>query len=399
MTTIVRAALVMAALVPLAARAQGGPSKPSFEVYGFGMVDYIQDFKRMPGDWDATLRPTKIPVPEGSIGGDGQAIFSARQSRLGVRGSTPVGGADLKGRVEFDFYGRSGGGRPDAAGQDSIRLRRAYGEWGPVLGGLTDSLFMDDDYWPNIIDYWGPAGMVFYRNVQIRFTPYTGTHSFAVALERPGADLQAYPEDAPDLAADNKLPDLTARYRLTQNWGYLQLSGIVRKLGYENAPALGSGSALGWGLNASSTIKLKPDKVHLLLAVAGGEGVENYWNDAPVDIGIKNNLSNPVTPVVGKALPVLGVVAFLDLNWNAKWTSTVGYSLVNIDNSDAQAPDAYKRGQYALANILYYPAANFFLGPEIQWGKRENFKDGFTSDDVRIQFSVKYNFKYQLGGK
>ena len=92
-------------------------------------------------------------------------------------------------------------------------------------------------------------------------------------------------------------------------------------------------------------------------------------------------------------------MAFLDLNWNAKWTSTVGYSLVNIDNSDAQAGDAFKRGQYALANVLYYPAPNLFLGPEIQWGKRENFRDGFTSDDVRIQFSVKYSFKHEFGGK
>jgi hypothetical protein len=39
------------------------------------------------------------------------------------------------------------------------------------------------------------------------------------------------------------------------------------------------------------------------------------------------------------------------------------------------------------------------LGPEIQWGKRENFRDGFTSDDFRIQFSAKYNFKGSLGGK
>jgi len=135
------------------------------------------------------------------------------------------------------------------------------------------------------------------------------------------------------------------------------------------------------------------------LSVVYGDGIQNYMNDAPVDIGIQNNFGNPRTPVVGKALPVLGVVAFLDLNWNAKWTSTVGYSMVDIDNSNAQAADAYKKGEYALANLLYYPASNIFLGPEIQWGKRHNFKDGFTSDDLRIQFSVKYNFKLSLGGK
>ena len=33
--------------------------------------------------------------------------------------------------------------------------------------------------------------------------------------------------------------------------------------------------------------------------------------------------------------------------------------------------------------VMYYPAANVMLGPEIQWGKRENFKDGFTSETVR----------------
>src|SRR3954471_21898475 len=143
MTRISCLALLASAMVPAAVSAE--PSTPSFEVYGFGMVDYIQDFKRMPASWDSTLRPTKIPEVAGAAGGDGQAIFSARQSRLGARGSVPVGDSNLKGQVEFDFYGRGGASnRADAAGQDNLRLRRAYGEWGPFLGGLTDSLFMDD---------------------------------------------------------------------------------------------------------------------------------------------------------------------------------------------------------------------------------------------------------------
>jgi hypothetical protein len=43
---------------------------------------------------------------------------------------------------------------------------------GPLLAGQTNSLFMDGDVFPNTIDYWGPAGMVFYRNVQLRWTPF-----------------------------------------------------------------------------------------------------------------------------------------------------------------------------------------------------------------------------------
>ena len=57
------------------------------------------------------------------------------------------------------------------------------------------------------------------------------------------------------------------------------------------------------------------------------------------------------------------MVAFLDLNWNPKWTSTVGYSMIDIDNSDGQADSAFKKGQYALANILYYPTPSVFIGP------------------------------------
>ena len=32
------------------------------------------------------------------------------------------------------------------------------------------------------------------------------------------------------------------------------------------------------------------------------------------------------------------------------------------------------------------------MGGEFIWGRRENFFDGFTANDFRIQFSFKYNF-------
>ena len=31
-----------------------------------------------------------------------------------------------------------------------------------------------------------------------------------------------------------------------------------------------------------------------------------------------------------------------------------------------------KNGHYALGNILYYPAKEVILGPEVQWGKRKS---------------------------
>ena len=84
---------------------------------------------------------------------------------------------------EFDLFGVG----PDE-GQTTIRLRHAYGEFGNWLGGQTHSLFMDIDIFPNVIDYWGPSGMVFLRTPQIRWQPVQGDHYLACAIEYP--DLQ-----------------------------------------------------------------------------------------------------------------------------------------------------------------------------------------------------------------
>ena len=38
------------------------------------------------------------------------------------------------------------------------------------------------------------------------------------------------------------------------------------------------------------------------------------------------------------------------------------------------------------------PVKNVTIGGEFQWGRRNNFLDGFHADDFRIQFGFKYNF-------
>jgi hypothetical protein len=70
----------------------------------------------------------------------------------------------------------------------------------------------------------------------------------------------------------------------------------------------------------------------------------------------------------------------------------------DIDNSNGQAADAFKTGHYVLGNILYYPVPNVMFGGELQWGRRENFSDGFHSDGLKVQFSFKYNFSQRFGG-
>ena len=69
-----------------------------------------------------------------------------------------------------------------------------------------------------------------------------------------------------------------------------------------------------------------------------------------------------------------------------------------IDNSNGQAPDAFKKGQYFLANLMYYPAPKVMVGIEGGWIHRDNFSDGWSEDDTHVQVSFKYSFSTTIGG-
>jgi hypothetical protein len=381
--------------------AQGQPAaKPSLEIYGFAMLDIGHDFKQIDPSWSDTLRVTKLPSVEDQFGHDNNTFAGVRQSRLGVRSSTPTALGDLKTTFEFELFGTG-----VDAGQTTFRLRHAYGELGAFGAGQTWSPFMDPDVFPNSLEYWGPTGMVFFRNVQVRWMPIKGDTSLTIAVERPGASgdqgVYAGRVELQGITPRFPLPDLSAAYKVSQKWGYVRAAGMLREIKWDDTnedPLDLSGDAVGWGLNFSSNLNVsKADVVRLQLVV--GEGIQNYMNDSPIDIGIVNNPGNTVTPILGKPIPVVGLVAFLDHSWSSKLTSSVGYSRQDNDNTEAQSPNAFKTGQYALGNVLYSPVQNVMFGGELQWGRRENFSDGFHSDGVKLQFSFKYNFSYKLGGQ
>jgi hypothetical protein len=382
------------------ASAQATPTKPSFEIYGFAMLDIGQDYKQIHPDWYDTLRVTKLPSFEKEFGENFSTFAGVRQSRLGVRSTTPTPlGIDLKTTFEFELFGTG-----VDSGQTTFRLRHAYGELGRFGAGQTWSPFMDIDVFPNSLEYWGPTGMVFFRNVHFRYMPLRGTHDVILALERPGAsgDQGIYADriELSGIRARFPLPDMSGAYKYNQDWGYVRAAGMLRIIKWDDTLEDQfdlSGDAVGWGINLSSNLKpTKSDTLRLQLVF--GEGIQNYMNDSPIDIGIQNNFSNPVSPIVGKAIPIVGIVAFLDHAWNDKFSTAVGYSRQDNDNTNAQAPNAFKTGQYALGNLLYTPVPNVLVGGELQWGRRENFSDGFHSDGFKAQFSFKYNFSWKLGG-
>lgn len=160
---------------------------------------------------------------------------------------------------------------------------------------------------------------------------------------------------------------------------------------------------VGWGLNLSGNYKIGKDTDRLQLMY--GEGVGNYLNDGAPDVGGTGGGG-------AETLTLLGIVAFYDHSWSDQLTSSVGYSMYNVDNSEAQTASAFKTGHYALANVLHHPIPNLTYGlEELQYGKRINKGDGQTDtvdgalrniesfDDIRLQFSVKFAFGAKIGGE
>ena len=377
----------------------------NFELYGFVQLDAIQDFKRVNPDWDATLRPSRIPTTEGEFGSDGQSIFSVRQSRLGAKANGMLAGKPYEAKFEFDLYGTG-----VDAGQTTFRVRHMYGSWGPILVGQTNTLWMDADIFPNVVDYWGPPGMVFVRNPQIRFT-FLDRNGWkaAVALENPSDDIDPGairlidPELAANIKANEELPDLTAMVRYGGGWGHVQLGGILRRIGFDtvgtedNEP---EGSETGWGVSLSGSAKVS--LATLRLGVVHGRGIATYMNDGGMDLAPAAALG-PVPPIIpvppeflgtllsAEAVKLTGITAYVDLQWTKQLSSALGYSFTKVDNTNFQESTAFRKGSYASGNLLWMPADRILAGVELLWGKRED-NDGDEGTDLRLQSTFKFSF-------
>ena len=375
--------------------------KLSVTAYGFVQADAIYDFKRVDPDWADTLRVTTIPTQSGAFGNDGDFVFSVRQSRLGFKGDY---GPDVTWKLEGELFGVGGD-----QGQTTLRVRHAYATYKDFLMGQTWSTFMDIDIFPNTIDYWGPTGMVFYRNQQARYTfPIGDDDAFVVSLENPDTALSVgqfrdtdncdLSNPSPDCAstdstaeevfqAYNDIPDLAAHFRQNGDFGHYQVAGIVRKLGYERLDNGDKDYEVGWGVNTSTALNtIGTDK--LKLQVAYGEGIGNYMNDGGLDIAPD---SANIFDADAETVPVWGLSAYYDHFWNDQWSTSVGWSMTDLDTSDGQEDSEFKQGQIAQINLLHYPADHVLLGTEFIWGEREDIS-GNTGSDYRIQFSLKVDF-------
>ena len=365
--------------------------KARIEIYGQVMLDSIYDFKRMDPDWNATLRPSKIPVVcpgSAGCGKDGAWIFSARQSSLGLRSFIPTSWGLVKTDLSFDLFGTDG--------STSIHWLSIWAEMGMFGVGQTYSNFMDIDVFPNTIDYWGPSGMVFVRNPQLRITPWSqGRHGHRVHAR--SAELgPRHRQDQRDLTGLrrrlHRLEPAARPDRLvplsTRDWGHVKAGRHPAPGGLpEHADARWQpvGHKTGYGLNLTGALKVF-GKDQLNAGFVWGKAIASYMNDGGVDLApghggaavprrCNRSAGWPTTTMSGPT----------------NWSSTIGFSQHMQDNTAGQTATAFRRGSYGNVNLLYTPWKNVLTGLEFVWGELEQ-KDGQSATDYRLQFSTKVTF-------
>lgn len=395
------AALALASLVaaPAAARAQQGDdrardTRAQVELYGLVMADAVHDRTGIQGAWLDAMRPTRLPTVRDEFGRPGTVFFGVRQTRLGLRPSVPTALGTITGQFEWDLFGVG----PDQ-GQTTFRLRHAFVRVGRFAFGQLESSWMDVDVFPDVIDYWGPNGMVFFRNVQAQVRLVDdGRHRVQLSLERPGAtpDGGDYADrvELRGIRLRTPLPDLAAHYRYGDaRWGHVQVAGIVRRIVWDDLqgdPVDLGGGTVGAGVNVSTNLRLGSRAVFRGQAVYG-RAIQNYQNDGPADVGVRPG-TGAARPFEGEALPMRSMVAYVDLAWSPRWTSSVGWSTLVTDNAAGQSASAFRRGDYASANLLWRPLPRMLVGGEVQYLARDPAREAYRASGWRLQLSARYSF-------
>ena len=301
------------------------------------------------------MRVTKLPSFEDQFGEDHNTFAGVRQSRLGVRSSTPTALGDLKTTFEFELFGTG-----VDEGQTTFRLRHAYGELGAFGAGQTWSPFMDPTCSRTRSSTGAPPAWCSSATCRSAGCPSNGDAQRDARARAAGRQRRPGRLRRPRRAAGHQgrfpLPDFSGAYKYAQDWGYVRAAGMLRPIKWDDMLDDEfdlSGDATGWGMNLSSNLKPARQRRHPLQFVFG-EGIQNYMNDSPVDIGIVNNLSATRDADRRQAdsdhRPRRVPRSQLERQVHA---AAVGYSWQDNDNTDAQAPDAFKIGQYALGNLLY----------------------------------------------
>lgn len=376
----------------------------SFSVYGFVKGDAIISSRSAGGQnaiGDQFLLPSAIPVGPGAGGNERkQTTLHARQSRLGLRTSTPNTPWGLVTTLlELDLFGASNAGGPALAnssgdelvsGRNAPSLRHAYATIGNFGIGQFWTAFENPAAIPDTLDFGGPVGNIFIRQSQLRWTqPFSGG-SWEISLENPESAIAnaAGTVLRPD---DDRYPDIVGRVNLLKTskgdfWGSI----LARNIRID-VPAAGAVPAIvdgKWGaaiqLGGVVPFKTSVGADDLRFAVNFGDVIGRYQELGFFVDGVLVNNRIELPKVVS------GFAAYRHF-WSPRLRSTLVLSGSRASLPTGAAGTLNKAAQSAHLNLIWNPYAAVDLGVEYIYGRRE-IQSGLSGSLNRLQFSAKHNF-------
>lgn len=408
-------------------------------VYGHIKADFIYDHRQSVGpqtDFSA------IPM-EGAPGTDrtGNLHFNAKQSTLTVETHTPTPYGDLSSYLDTDFY-LSTQGNINISNSYALRLRNAYMSLGPVLVGQWWTTFLDVGAGPNTLDFNGPAGLVFLRQPQVRYTKTVKgegneVNQFMFAVENASPDFfspsglfngnttnidqdgqTADPagctngrvtpcQNGPSQLA--KFPDLVARWENDNDYGHVSLQAMARKISVDTGvigvpvDQVVRTSKFGYGVGFSGAFNMntlsKPlGQDQVVWSFQGGPGIGRYLQDLLFNGAILNDNTHTLDLVTSMG----GYVGYEHFWPGDEWESNLvlGWEKSNLKDVDQLIADGVqltKKSESAHVNLIWHPVPNTSFGIETSWGRRE--VEGFIPVGQqshgymqRYQFTTQYNW-------
>lgn len=371
----------------------------SVKIGGYVKGDFIYDVNSDLGD---SFVFSSIPA-DGSTADDREGHFRAhaRQTRVNIQTWTPTNFGEVHTYIEGDFFGT--GGNEVFSNSTSFRLRHAFGEVGPVLAGQTWSNFMYLDSYPETVDFFGPVGIPFVRQGQLRYT-HAASDNLSLSFSLENSEFTGLGPDGETTIGSTRasaqdlqfgidtLPDFTARATYDTDLFSLNLSGVARLLEVDDGGDLTDGPAndeeFGWGVLAAGVLKLggvSPvfGQDTLVANFTYGDGVGRY---------IINGFSQDAQVQADGSLDTIeswGVAAGYTHHWNDEFRTNLVYGHYDTESF---AGDATETLDSFHVNLIWSPSDRFQFGVEYIYGMR-TFGDGSLDNDAqRVQFAGQFFF-------
>jgi len=367
----------------------------SFRLRGFVRLTGLYDLDPIGSRDDFVTNTIPVPQQRGT-----NTNIAARYSRFALESwtPTPIHEWNLHTFIEADFF--NGPGQAVGGGGNPFRLRHAFVDFGYFRIGQQNTVFMDGNAFPNTVDFAGPRGLLNQRRPSVRMTlPLSDQWFWATGIEGPFSDITTN-----GLGTNvQDVPDFATHLRYETDLGHLQLSSVVRTIGYQPTGGEVTRRA-GCGFSASTVFhpwamlihsnpvrKSNPsglERSRILLMYNIGWGVGRYIQDM-AGLG----LDGQVDPTTGafNLVPASGWSASYEHWFNEKWLANVTYSPTSLDNTIGQPGSTYNGAKYLAASLWWIPITRMSIGVEYVWGERENL-DGQRGQANRVNGLFQYNF-------